>query len=220
MAHPSVVINGVVYNSVPSVQIPKQGGGTAEFFDSGDTTALASDLRAGATAISGGAEITGTAPEKSSSDVTVSGKTVSIPAGIYDFAVSKSVADGSVTPTASVSGDEIGTTASDYPITITPSATVSAGYVSGNKTGTAITRYIQTETKSATPTTSAQTITPTSGKLLSSVSVGAVNVTATATEAQVLNGYTFFANSLTIKTGTATVPTVSQDATTKVLSIA
>lgn len=216
----SVVINGVTYSDVPSVSIPLSSGtGNAVFVDTDSGNAVAGDLRNGKKAWVDGSEVTGNLAENTSTDVTVSGKTVTVAAGIYDSSVSKSVADGSVTPTASVSGDEIGDTSSDYSITITPAATVAAGYVSGNATGTAVTKYIQVETKPVTPTTSAQTITPTSGKLISSVSVSAVNVTATATEADVMYGKTFFANNLTVKTGSATVPTVSQDSSTKVLTV-
>ena len=216
----SVVINGVVYQDVPYVNIPlSQGSGNAKFVDTDSGDAVAADLRAGKKAWVDGEEITGTAATNDSTDVTVSGKTVTIPAGIYDTPVSKSVADGTVTPGAVVSGDAIGDTQSDYALEITPNATVAAGYVSGTKTGTKITKYIQVETKSATPSTSQQTITPTNGKLLKSVTVAAVNMSATATETDVMNGKTFFSGSLTRKTGTATVPVVGQDSTTKVLTI-
>lgn len=216
----NVLINGVTYNDVPYVSIPlAQGTGSAKFVDTDSADVAASDIRSGKKAWADGNEVTGTLSEKSASDVTVSGKTVTVPGGIYDEPVSKSVADGSVTPTATVAGDEIGDTVSDYPVEVTPSATVGAGYVSGNKSGTKITKYIQTEDKTATPSTSAQDITPASGKLLKKVHVNAVNVSATATEADVMNGKTFFSGSLTIRTGSATVPVVGQDSTTKVLTI-
>lgn len=220
----NVIINGVTYSDVPYVNIPlASGSGNAKFVDtdSSDTAsaAAASDLRAGKKAWVNGAEVTGTIPEKSSTDVTVSGKTITVPAGVYDDSVTKSVADGTVTPTATISGDEIGDTVSDYEIDITPGATVEAGYVTGDKTGTQIKKYIKVEDKIATPTTSAQDITPTAGKLLKKVTVAAVNVAATATESDVLSGKTFYSGSLTVRTGTATVPIVGQDSTTKVLSI-
>lgn len=216
----NVIINGVTYNDVPYVNIPlAAGSGNAKFVDTDSGDAAASDLRAGKKAWVDGAEITGTAAEKSASDVSVSGKTVTVPAGIYDDAVTKSVADGNVTPGATVSGDELGDTQSDYPVTVTPSAAVAAGYVSGDKTGTAITKYIQVEDKTATPSTSAQDITPTSGKLMKKVHINAVDVSATATESDVLAGKTFFSGGLTRKTGTATVPIVGQDSSTKVLTI-
>jgi len=216
----NVLINGVTYKEVPSVNIPLAAGeGVAKFVDTDSGDVAASDIRAGKKAWAGGNEITGTAPVKSATDVTASGKTVTVPAGIYDSPVSKSVADGSVTPGATVSGNEVGDTATDYEIVVTPSATVGAGYVSGNKTGTAVKKYIQVEDKTATPSTAAQDITPTAGKLLKKVHVNAVNVQATATEADVMAGKTFFSGSLTKRTGTATVPIVGQDSTTKVLTI-
>lgn len=216
----SVIINNVTYNDVPYVNIPlAEGEGNAKFVDTDSGDATASDLRAGKKAWVDGSEVTGTVPEKDSTDITVSGKTVSVPAGIYDAPASKSVADGSVTPTATVSGDEIGDTASDYPVTVTPAATVSAGYVSGNASGSPVTKYIQVEEKTATPSTSAQDINPTSGKLLKKVHVNAVTLTGDATASDVMNGKTFYNTSLSLVTGTATVPVVGQDSTTKVLTI-
>ena len=76
--------------------------------------------------------------------------------------------------------------------TSTTSYTIPAGYHNGSGKVS-----ITTETKSATPTKSAQTIKPTSGKVLSSVSVAAIpaayqDVTGvTATAATVLTGYKF-----------------------------
>ena len=216
----NVVINGVTYADVPYVNIPlAQGSGNAKFVDTDSGDAVAGDIRNGKKAWVDGTEITGSIPAKSSTDLTVSGKTVSVPAGIYDAAASKSVADGSVTPKATLAGDELGDTQTDYPVTASPTATVSAGYVSGNKSGTAVTKYIQVEEKTATPSTAAQDITPSNGKLLKKVHVNAVSLSATATEADVLSGKTFYAGSLTRRTGTATVPVVSQDSTTKVLTI-
>ena len=216
----NVVINGVTYSDVPYVNIPLANGtGNAKFVDSDSGDAAPGDLRSGKRAWVDGNEITGSIPAKSSSDLTVSGKTVTVPAGLYDSAASKSIADGSVTPKATLTGDALGDTQTDYPVTASPTATVSAGYVSGNKSGTGVTRYIQVEEKTASPSTAAQDITPSNGKLLKKVHVNAVSISATATESDVLSGKTFFVGSLTRRTGTATVPVVSQDSTTKVLSI-
>lgn len=38
MASQNLVINGVQYNAVPEIDIPKQGGGTAKFYDVSDAT--------------------------------------------------------------------------------------------------------------------------------------------------------------------------------------
>lgn len=76
--------------------------------------------------------------------------------------------------------------------TATTSYTVPTGYHNGSGTVS-----VTLETKSATPSTSAQTITPTTGKVLSSVSIAAIpaayqNVTnVTATASQVLSGAVF-----------------------------
>lgn len=76
---------------------------------------------------------TGTA--RSSSDLTVSGATVTVPAGLYSSQATKSVASGSAgTPTASKG------TVSNHSITVTPSVTNTTGYITGGtKTGTGIT---------------------------------------------------------------------------------
>ena len=47
MAHPSVVINGVTYPTVPSVQIPKSGSGTATFWDASEATVTAGYVTSG-----------------------------------------------------------------------------------------------------------------------------------------------------------------------------
>lgn len=84
--------------------------------------------------------------------------------------------------------------------TTTTSYTVPAGYHSG--TGKV---SITTETKSATPTKSAQTITPSSGKVLSSVSVAAIpdnyidTTDANATAANILDGKTAYVNGVKLE---------------------
>ena len=55
----NVVINGNTYNAVPSVQIPKQGGGTAVFFDTSDATATAAHVASGYTAYNENGKISG-----------------------------------------------------------------------------------------------------------------------------------------------------------------
>lgn len=216
----NVQINGVDYGNVASVKLPLTANleTFAYFYDTDSGDAAAGDMRNGKKAWVAGVEVTGNVPAKLSSDLTVSGKTVTVPAGIYDSQAQKSVADGSATPSAAVSGDEIGDTSSSYPITITPKATVNAaGYISTISDGTAVTKYIQTESKSVSPGGTEQTITPTSGKLLHSVVVAAVNLTGNAAESDVMATKTFYSNSATKKTGTLTVPSLSL--TSGVLSI-
>lgn len=208
----NVTINGVDYANVASVKLPLTANpATYTFYydtDSGD--AAAGDILSGKKAWVDGAEITGSIAAKTSADLTVSGDTVTAPAGHYAANASKAIASGSVTPNTTVSGSVVGDTSSSYPITITPKATVnSAGYVSTIADGSQVTKYVQTETKTATPSGSQQSITPTPGKLLSEVTVNAVSLTGNAAVGDVLSGKTFYSNSLIKATGTLTVPTLS-----------
>ena len=83
MAHPSVVINGVTYNTVPEIDIPKSGGGTAKFYDASESTAVATDILTGKKAIGSTGEITGSMANNGSTSGSISTKSgsVNIPAG-------------------------------------------------------------------------------------------------------------------------------------------
>lgn len=190
----NITLMGASYQAVPSVELPKTGGGTASFTDVTDTTAVASDVAQGkyfytAAGVKTEGTATGSAviavedvadahggtirhitgvsllgdtvsadtllygvtahaqdgtalvgeyvapTPKTASDVTVSGATVTIPAGAYSSQVQKSVASGTAgTPTASKG------TVSNHAISVTPSVTNTEGYISGGtKTGTAVT---------------------------------------------------------------------------------
>lgn len=83
-----------------------------------------------------------------------------------------SMPESIITPIATISGDTIGDTVTDYPIQIAPGGTIDkAGYVEIVPEGEVITKYIKTETKICTPSDTIQEIVPSSGKLLSKVTV-------------------------------------------------
>lgn len=76
----NVIINGVTYQSVPEVDIPKSGGGTAKFFDTADANISAADLRNGKKGYGASGEVVGSMTEKaeatynpSTSDQTING---------------------------------------------------------------------------------------------------------------------------------------------------
>ena len=79
----NVVINGVTYQSVPEVDIPKSGGGTAKFFDTASASASAADILTGKTAYGASGSVSGSMPSNGSTSGTISTKsgTVTIPAG-------------------------------------------------------------------------------------------------------------------------------------------
>ena len=101
-----IVIRDVQYDSVPMVDVPlASGSGKAEFYDTSDATLdSGGKMLDGVTAYSNGVKYTGNIPSKSSSDLTASGATVTVPAGHYASQASKAVASGSATAPASISG--------------------------------------------------------------------------------------------------------------------
>lgn len=100
-----------------------------------DKTVTSGNMLSGITSLKNdGTDITGSIASKTSSDLTVSGATVTAPAGYYSSAASKSVASGSAgTPTATKG------TVSNHAVSVTPSVTNTTGYITGGtKNGTAV----------------------------------------------------------------------------------
>ena len=79
----NVVINGVTYQNVPEVDIPKSGGGTAKFYDTASADIAAADVLTGKTAFGSTGSISGSMANNGSTSGTISTKagTVTIPAG-------------------------------------------------------------------------------------------------------------------------------------------
>lgn len=220
----SVVINNVVYQNVPKVEIPLDGGGTAEFMDTSDATlASGNAMLYPNSAYSNGTKYTGTIQTKTSSDLTASGATVSVPSGYYASTASKAVTSGSAatpatsitaTPTITVSTSGLITASVSASQSVTP--TVSAGYVSSGTAGTVSVSGSDTEqltvqaAQTITPSTSNQTIA--SGTYLTGTQtiLGDANLVA----ANIKSGVSIFSVN-----GSLTAATVSQDGVTKVLSI-
>lgn len=134
----------------------------------------AADLLSGKELIDGdGNKVTGTIVSKTSSDLTASGATVTVPAGHYASQATKSVATGSAktpattvtkNPTVSVNSSGLITASVSGTQSVTP--TVNAGYVSS---GTAGTITVSGSATKQLTTQAAQTITPgTSNKTIAS----------------------------------------------------
>ena len=222
----NVVINEVTYQNVPKVEIPKSGGGTASFIDTSDATLdSGSKMLADVTGYGGdGTKYTGNIATKTSGDLTASGATVTAPAGYYAEAASKAVASGSATtPTTSITATPtISVNTSTGVITASVSAsqsvtpTVSAGYVSSGTAGTVSVSGSDTEQLTVK---AAATITP--GTSDQTIAAGTYLTGAQTIEGSSNLQAQYIKNNVTIfgVTGSLTSVAVSQDSTTKVLSI-
>lgn len=79
----NVIINGVTYQSVPEVDIPKSGGGTAKFYDTASADITSADVLTGKTGYGSSGSVSGSMANNGSTSGTISTKagTVAIPAG-------------------------------------------------------------------------------------------------------------------------------------------
>lgn len=215
-----IVIRDVQYDSVPMVDVPLASGqGKAEFYDTSDATLdSGGKMLDGVTAYSNGVKYTGNIPSKSSSDLTASGATVTVPAGHYASQATKAVSNGSATAPATISGTSAtvstGTNTLTLSKTVSVTPTVSAGYVaSGTAGNSSVSLTASVTTKAAatiTPGTSAQEIA--AGTYLT----GKQTI---AGDANLVSAKIVYPNSIFGVQGSAKLPVISQDATTKVLSI-
>ena len=173
------------------------------WMDTTDKTAANANMLSGITALKNdGTTATGNIATKTSSDMTVSGATVTAPAGYYEQDASKSVASGSATtPTTSITANPtISVNSSTGVVTATTSAsqsitpTVSAGYVSSGTAGTVSVSGSNTEqltvqaAQTIHPSTSDQTIA--SGKYLTGAQTIAAVTTTNLSAENIVSGVT------------------------------
>lgn len=209
-----IQIRGVLYDDVPYIAIPMQGSNEESvFIDTSDATLTSgAQMLNGVTSYAGGTKVTGTIPSKTSSDLTASGATVTVPAGNYATAATKSVASGSATAPASITGTSAsvstGTNTLTLQKTVSVTPAVTAGYVASGTAGNSTVKLTASVTTKAaatiTPTTTDQTIS--SGTYLTGTQTikGDSNLVASA----IVSGRSIFGVA-----GSAIVPVISQDQT-------
>lgn len=168
MAYSNLIINGSVYNSVPEIDVPIQGGGTAKFYDTSNSDAAAGDILSTKKAFGASGEITGSMANNGATGGTISTKAGSV-----------------VIPAGWTSGGSV-----------TISSTEQAKIVAGNiRSGVTLL-----------------------GQAGSSMVVDTTISSDGAGQGHILSGKKAYVNGALV-TGNASMPTISQDSTTHVLSI-
>ena len=215
-----VVIREVEYEDVPKVTIPlATGSGSAEFVDTSDATLDGGGkMLSGYSAYADGTKYNGSIETKTGANLSASGATVTVPAGYYASQATKSVDSGSATAPATISGTSASLSTGSNTLTlsktISVTPTVTAGYVaSGTAGNSSVSLTASVTTKAAatiTPGTSDQTIA--AGTYLT----GAQTISG---DADLVASNIVYGKNIFGVDGSAKIPVISQDATTKVLSI-
>lgn len=154
---------------------------------------------------------------RSSTDLTASGATVTVPAGYYSTQATKSVTSGSVTAPSSISGTSASISTGTNTLTLTKTVSVTpnvttAGYVSSGTAGNSSVSLTASVTVNPTPTASGATVTVPAGyyttQTTKSVSSGSATGPSSITQSSAT--VTTGTNTITLtKTGVSTTPTVS-----------
>ena len=214
-----IIIRNITYAECPEVDIPTSGGGTAKFVDTSDATLdNANKMLNGVTSYAGGVKYTGNIPSKTSSDLTASGATVTVPAGNYASQATKTISSGSASPAATISATGASVSTGTNTLTLSKSVSntpqVTAGYVSSGTSGnSSVSLTASVTTKGAatiTPTTSNQEIAAGTYITGKQTIAGDTNLVAS----NIVAGKTIFNVA-----GSAQIPVISQDSVTKIVSI-
>ena len=235
MASKDLKIRDNVYTAVPSVDIPiNNSAEVAHFYDISDTTlSTGGEMLNGVTAYKAdGTKVTGSIVSKSSSDLTVSGDTVTAPAGYYSSNASKAVASGAVTAPASISGSSATVSTGTNTLTLTKTVSVTpnvttAGYISSGTAGNSnVSLTASVTTKGATtihPSGSDQTISSgtylTGAQTLKAVTYSGLSASNIVSGVTVKIGDADDDDRITSVSGSAQIPVISQDSVSKILSI-
>ena len=231
----NVQIRDTTYNAVPSVQIPiANSNEVADFYDISDSTISSNGQMLNGVKSHGsdGTLYTGNIASKSGSDLTASGATVTVPAGYYASQATKSVASGTVTAPASISGTSATVSTGTNTLTLTKTVSVTpnvttAGYISSGTAGnSSVSLQASVTTKAATtlhPSTSDQSIASgtylTGAQTFKAVTVSGLSASNIVAGATVKIGDADDDDRIASVSGSVQVPVISQDQTTKVLSI-
>ena len=216
-----IVIRGITYDDTPGIEVPIENSQEkALFIDTSDATMTSgSQSLAGVTSYANGTKITGTIPSRSGSDLTASGATVTVPAGNYASQATKSVAGGTVTAPSTISGTSASVSAGTNTLTLSKTVSVTpevstAGYVSSGTAGNSdVSLTASVTTKAAatiTPGTTDQEIA--SGTYLTGKQT--IKGDSQLKASNIVAGATIFNVA-----GSAQVPVISQDATSRIVSI-
>ena len=216
----SVIIRDVTYSDVPKVTIPlSSGSGNAEFVDTSDATLDGGGkMLDGVTAYSQGTKVTGSIPTKTGSNLSASGDTVTVPSGYYASQATKAVSSGSATAPATISGTSASVSTGSNTLTLSKTVsvtpTVSAGYVSSGTAGNSSVSLTASVTTKA-----AATITP--GTTNQEIAAGTY-LTGKQTisgDSDLVSGNIVAGKNIFGVAGSAQIPSITQDSTTKVLTI-
>lgn len=211
----SISLWGASYSDVPSVRLPKTGGGTAQFDDTTDADAIAADIALNKTAWVNGVKLVGTNQgggtyqAKTNISPTTSSQTITPDSG-YDALSSvqiNAMPSGSAgTPTATKGS------VSNHSVNVTPSVTNTTGYITGGtKTGAAVSVSASELVSGTLSITSSGTKDVTN---YASATVAAGGATASATKGTVSNHSVTVTPSVTRTAGYITAGTASGTAVT------